>query len=336
MQCPNGFQAHIPQFSLARRLANAPGSRAKVPRPNVLIELRALELSIRGQKVLRGVNLTLPSAEIYGLLGPNGAGKSTTISVLCGLRPASAGQAFVLNLDAWTRRLDTHRQMGVLPEQSGFYDWMSATEYLQWFARLYGQEAQSLASLKPLERVGLDASDPRPIATYSRGMRQRLGLARALLNNPQLLILDEPTNGLDPQGRREIHNVLLALNRQGVGILLSTHLLDDVDRLCSRIGVIHEGKSVIEGKLAELLVGAQVGARYRLRVLFPPATDRLPPGVRIVASEGDWWRLDIGEGQAPGAIWRALFDAGWDIAEIEREGGGLEEFYLRHTGGELA
>jgi ABC-2 type transport system ATP-binding protein len=302
----------------------------------VLIEIRNLKLSLHGRQILANVSISMQPGEIFGLLGPNGAGKSTTLSVLTGLREASSGSVSVLGMDAWAQREQVHRQIGVLPEQAGFYDWLSAQEYLQWFASLYGRRLAASDIGQHLAQVGLDARNHGPIGTYSRGMRQRLGLARALLNSPKILILDEPTNGLDPRGRREIHDVLLGLSQQsGVGILLCTHLLDDVDRLCSRIGILHQGRSVIEGNLTELLTTLQSGRRYRLRMLSPPKED-MPPDVRLITKKGEWWHLDIGVGVSPDTVWRALLDVGWAISEIHGEGGGLEDLYLKLTMTEAA
>lgn len=298
----------------------------------MLIEIDGLELSLHHRRILAGVNLHMQPGDIYGLLGPNGAGKSTTMSVLNGLRQASSGHVSVLGMDPWTRRREVHRQIGVLPEQTGFYDWMNAQDYLLWFAELYGRAPAAGEIPSHLAQIGLDAKNADPIGTYSRGMKQRLGLARALLNRPRLLVLDEPTNGLDPRGRREIHDVLLGLAREsGVGVLLCTHLLDDVDRLCTRIGILHQGKTVVEGSLSELLASRQAGMRYRLRLLAPPPRTEFAPGIRVVAQEGQWWHLDIGSGVSPQDAWRELLDAGWAVSEIHEEGSGLEDLYLNLT-----
>ncbi len=298
----------------------------------MLVEIDSLELSLHHRRVLAGVDLHMQPGEIYGLLGPNGAGKSTTMSVLSGLRQASSGRVCALGMDPWTQRRDVHRQTGVLPEQAGFYDWMGAHDYLRWFAALYGRPLSADEIRSHLVQVGLDPKNPDPIGTFSRGMKQRLGLARALLNRPRLLVLDEPTNGLDPRGRREIHDVLLGLAREdGVGVLLCTHLLDDVDRLCTRIGIIHQGKTVVEGRLSELLAAQNAGMRYRLRLFAPPPEASVAADVRILAQEGQWWHVDIGAGVSPHSAWRQLLGAGWPVSEIHREGGGLEDLYLGLT-----
>ncbi|MCL5965629.1 MAG: ABC transporter ATP-binding protein, partial [Deltaproteobacteria bacterium] len=153
------------------------------------IEIADLKLVLQGRPVLNGINLSMREGDIYGLLGENGAGKSTTLSVVTGLRAAASGKVAVLGLDPVRRRSDLHRAIGVLPEQGGFYDWMSATDYLRWFAGLYDIVLPDDAAVRLLDRVGLDPGNPRPVRTYSHGMKQRLGLARAMMNNPRLLIL---------------------------------------------------------------------------------------------------------------------------------------------------
>jgi ABC-2 type transport system ATP-binding protein len=219
------------------------------------IEITDLKLVLQGRVILNGIRMNMRKGEIYGLLGENGAGKSTTLSVVTGLRPATSGKVTVLGLDPVRQRVELHRAIGVLSEHGGFYGWMSAYDSLRWFAQLYGIRLSREATDDLLGRVGLDPEDRKPTRVFSHGMKQRLGLARALVHRPKLLILDEPTNGLDPRGRKDIHDLLTDLNRrEGVGILLCTHLLEDVERLCTRIGVIHRGETLVEGGLAELAV----------------------------------------------------------------------------------
>lgn len=298
----------------------------------MLIEIRKLKLDIGSHSVLRDVSLTLQKGQIYGLLGPNGAGKSTTISVVTGLRAPTAGSVRVLGLDPAVDALQLHSRIGVLAEQAGFYDWMSAGDYLRWFASLYQNNLDKTEIARLLGRVGLERQNPAPIDTYSRGMRQRLGLARALINQPELLILDEPTNGLDPRGRREIHDVLLDLSaNHGVGILLCTHLLDDVDRLCTRIGIIAQGRTRLEGSIADLLSEQRAAVRYRLRVEPGEVAQRLPADITLLARTGDWWHVEIDSAIEPASAWRKLLDAGLRINEIHHEGGGLEELYMSAT-----
>ena len=298
----------------------------------MLIEIHEMKLNLGMHAVLRDVNLTLEKGQIYGLLGPNGAGKSTTISVITGLRAPTGGSVRVLGLDPAADAFHLHRRIGVLAEQAGFYGWMGAGKYLEWFAGLYQKNLNKSEITSLLGRVGLDGRNTALIDTYSRGMRQRLGLARALINRPELLILDEPTNGLDPRGRREIHDVLLDLStNQGVGILLCTHLLDDVDRLCTRIGIIGQGRTLLEGAIADLLSTPSAAVRYRLRVESDEPTEQLPADITLLARTGDWWHVEIASQVEPASAWRKLLTAGIHIDEIHREGGGLEELYLAVT-----
>jgi len=299
----------------------------------MLIELKNLRLSIGGTPILRKVNLTVGEGEIYGLLGPNGAGKSTTINAALGLLPYQSGTVRVLGHDPQKDPIPIYSHVGIVPENNGFYGWMSAEDYLTFFSHLYKIPLREADIAKRLEQVGLTPRPGQSIGTYSRGMRQRLGLARALLPDPKLLILDEPTNGLDPRGRREVHDILLDLSaNKNVGILLCTHLLDDVDRLCKRIGILDNGETVTEGEIAELIRKDKHLARYRVRL------DGLPPGddwsfekINRIAQEGDWMIVDLDPALVPHEAWRQMLFAGWPIGEVSHEGGGLEELYLDLT-----
>ena len=298
----------------------------------MLIDIRSLSLKVGDHQILHDVHLALNAGEIYGLVGPNGAGKTTTIAAAMGLLNREGGTISVLGDDPGIDARSIRARCGVLPEQNGFYDWMNAADYLGFFARLYAFERTLREIQERLTQVGLEPHPRQTIGTFSRGMRQRLGLARALIGNPELLVLDEPTNGLDPRGRREIHNVLIELSRRGVGILLCTHLLDDVDRLCHRIGLIVHGRTVAEGTLAELIQKADKRTRFRVRLGGPlPKAERGPSHVSIVAEQGDWAVVDLDPGIAPAVAWRELLLAGWPVVEIHAAGGGLEDLYLSLT-----
>lgn len=298
----------------------------------MLIEIEKLSLSLGGVPILHDVHLALGEGEIYGLLGPNGAGKSTTIAVALGLLKPDAGRVRVFGKDPRTATHEVYGGLGVVPEQNGFYDWMSAEEYLGFFAELRERRIGPNEMRERLSAVGLEPRPRQAIGTYSRGMRQRLGLARALIANPKLLVLDEPTNGLDPRGRRDIHDILLDLAGRGVGILLCTHLLDDVDRLCRRVGIIVEGHTVAEDAIADLIRNENQRLRFRLRLAGkPPADVGQIDHLSVVAHEGEWWVVDLDPVVPPDTAWRELFFRGWPIAEIQREGGGLEDLYLTLT-----
>lgn len=296
----------------------------------MLIDANHLALRLDGLTILRDVNLHMKKGEVYGLLGPNGAGKSSTIALLLGLYRSGASDLKLFG-ESKPEHIDIRRKIGVMPEFAGFYDWMTAKGYLTWYAGFYGgmQAAEAL-----LSRVGLSEVGNKPIRQFSRGMKQRFALARALVHGPELLILDEPTNGLDPRGRREIHDLLIELARQeGVGILLCTHLLDDVERLCSRIGIIDGGRTILEEDLESLLKGSGK-SRYRLRMTRLPQGQQLPSRVGLLGREGDWWRLEIDllPKMEIAKIWENLLAHGWSFDEIHVEKNTLEDRYLELTG----
>jgi len=297
-----------------------------------MITMENIRLGIDGKDVLNGIDLHLESGDIYGLLGPNGAGKSTTIYALLGLRPYSGGHVRVLGGDPAEDPIPIRRQVGVMPEKAGFYEWMTAPDYLGWYAHLYGATPAAGEVNTLLGQVGLAAKRGQPIASYSRGMRQRLAVARALLPHPRLLILDEPTNGLDPKGRREVHDLLVEYARtNGAGVLLCTHLLDDVDRLCNRIGIIEGGRTRIEGAVTELLSQTGRGLNHRLRLEAEPDVSDLPNGVTFLGRENGWWRVRTRSGNVSD-LWGELWRRGWRIQEIRSEASNLEALYMRHTG----
>jgi ABC-2 type transport system ATP-binding protein len=317
-------------------------------RNEVLVKIRSVEARRGSVEILHDVNLTVRAGEIYGLIGPNGAGKTTTLAVAVGLLAPIAGSAQVFGLDPVRQGEAVRARTGVMPEGGGFYDWMAASQYLGFFARLYGCECPPAEIGERLAQVGLSMPYDQPIEAFSHGMRQRLGLARALIADPALLVLDEPTNGLDPRGRREIHELLRTLSHDfGIGILMSTHILDDVERLCDRIGIIARGVTVAEGTVQELAgmgrdlaAPEQVGGdRYRLRLGNPEidaASSQLSAAVSVLDREGDWCIVGLAAEDPPEVVWRELMFLGWPIREIQRldssgAASGLERVYLALT-----
>lgn len=296
-----------------------------------LLHIDHLAVTIGDKPILKDVGLSVSEGEIVGLLGPNGAGKSTTIAAALGLLPRQGGTVDVLGLDPAVAPSTIYRDIGVLPEQNGFYDWMSGADYLAFFAELHGVSPEAAIIAGRMEAVGLSPRQGQRIGTYSRGMRQRLGLARALIGAPRLVILDEPTNGLDPRGRHEVHELLRELAARGTGILMCTHLLDDIERLCRRIVVIADGRTKVEGTISDLVANSEVANRYRLTVAAPPPDPAPVPGIRRIEQEGDTWLIDLEPGAAAEAVWPVLFGRGWKIVDIHVEGRGLESLYLSLT-----
>jgi ABC-type multidrug transport system ATPase subunit len=212
-----------------------------------VITARHISKSYHGRPAVDGLSLSVQRGDFFAFLGPNGAGKTTTIRMLTGVLKPDEGTILLKGHDVRDKQ-HVSRAIGVLSESAGFYDWMQGEEYLRFFADLYGLPSQDhIPSL--LEEVGLAERKHTAIGTYSRGMKQRLGLARALVNNPEILFLDEPTLGLDPQGQEDVQQLLTRLNRRGVTVFYSSHLLHEVSHLCSVIAVINKGTLVASGTL---------------------------------------------------------------------------------------
>ncbi len=234
-----------------------------------IISTENLSKSYGATKAVDELNLHIRKGEFFGFLGPNGAGKTTTIRMLTGILKPDHGKISVDNHPSGDKQRIA-KVIGVIPESRGFYDWMTAVEYLGFFADLYGitgkEKDERIVSL--LSEVDLTKRKNSRIGTYSRGMRQRLGLARALINNPQVLFLDEPTLGLDPQGQEDIQLLLKKLNAKGVTVFLSSHLLNEVSNLCSRIGIINNGKLIAEGTVDELREKAKLNKEKTLTDIF--------------------------------------------------------------------
>jgi ABC-2 type transport system ATP-binding protein len=208
-----------------------------------------------GQKVaVNGLNLVVRRGEFFGFLGPNGAGKSTTIKMMVGLLRPSAGAAFIGGVDVWREPLRAKALMGVLPEQLNLYDRLTGRELIEFAGRLYDlprdEVRRRTASL--LHVLDLEGDADKLVVDYSVGMRKKVSLASALIHRPQVLFLDEPFEGIDPISSRVIRNILRDLTSSGTTIFFSSHIMEVVERLCTRVGIINQGTLVAEGTLAEL------------------------------------------------------------------------------------
>jgi ABC-2 type transport system ATP-binding protein len=216
------------------------------------VEIRALSKLYGTTRALDGVDLTVPEGSVYGFLGPNGAGKTTTLRILAGLARPTSGTARVLGRDVVTATNEVRAFIGFLPDVPGFYSWMTAREFLRLAGELFGLSDRVLHERVDalLDLAGLEGVDAR-IGGYSRGMKQRLGVAQALINAPRLLMLDEPTSALDPIGRREVLDMVSSLAGRTT-VFFSTHILSDVERVCDRVAILDHGRVVAQAGIDEL------------------------------------------------------------------------------------
>lgn len=241
------------------------------------------------------LNLEVKEGEVFGLLGPNGSGKTTTILMLLGLTEPTRGEARVLGLDPMREPLKVKSRVGYLPDQVGFYGELTAWENLRYTTRLLGlPETEARARIEEvLKRMGLWEVRDRRVSAFSRGMRQRLGLAEVLLKRPKVAILDEPTLGLDPEAAREFLELIKGLKAEGITILLSSHLLHQVQEVCDRVGLFHKGHLALLGTVEELALRV-LGGGYEILAEASPGLEeafRRLEGVARVAAEGGRYRI---------------------------------------------
>jgi len=280
--------------------------------------------------------------EILGVLGPNGAGKTTAIRVLTTILEPTHGTFSVAGVPH-TRPVEIRRRIGVLPESAGYPERQTGDEYLRYHARLYGHSRESARTVAAalLAELGLAERRNSLIAGYSRGMRQRLGIARALVNEPRVVFLDEPTLGLDPAGQRQILGTVRRIAAErGATVLLSTHLLAEVEETCSRVLILNRGRIAAQGTVDEVTRRAAAPRTARLLVAGDQADRAIAalagtPGVEhAAAANGQAGRLTVTLGDTAGVeeALRALLDAGIPIASFELEGARLSDAFLAMTG----
>jgi len=220
---------------------------------NLTVEYRAQNSAQPRKLAVKDLNLKVQAGEVFGFLGPNGAGKTTTMNVLLGFVNPTSGSAFLFGVDV--REPIARQRIGYLPELTYYYKFLTAEELLRFYARIFGipraQADQRIDHL--LKLVDLEPARKRAIKTYSKGMQQRVGLAQALINNPDLLILDEPTSGLDPLGRMKVREIIQRLKNEGKTVLFSSHELGEVETVCDRVAIIKDGELKVEGRVAALV-----------------------------------------------------------------------------------
>lgn len=307
-----------------------------------IIELHDLTKVYDSQTAVDSLTLTIGRGEIFGLLGPNGAGKSTTILMMLGLTEPTSGTVRVCGLNSTRRPLDVKKRVGYLPDDVGFYEDLTGYENLVYTASLNGLsagEGRSRAS-ELLELVGLSEAADKKAGKYSRGMRQRLGLADVLIKQPELIILDEPTLGIDPEGVRDFLKLIKRLNEQErLTVLVSSHHLHQVQEICDRVGLFVEGKLLAQGDVPSLAGKLFDKESILIRVELSPCTDevirdieRIPQVERV--TKADEQRIDIYATEDVTAdVARTTVDAGADLQHISKKDYGLDEIYHRYFAG---
>jgi ABC-2 type transport system ATP-binding protein len=292
-----------------------------------VIDVRRLAKSYGRVRALEDLSLQVRAGEIFGFLGPNGAGKTTSVKLLAGLSRPSAGSGRVLGYPLRDRRART--RLGYLPELFRYPEWLCAREVLQFHARIRGRAVSTGEIERCLNLVGLQPRAGDRVATFSKGMQQRLGLAVALLGHPELVILDEPTSALDPSGRLEVREILRDLRAQGTTVFLNSHLLTEVEHVCDRIAVLTKGRIVAQGTLAEVL-GVRHGVRIRARA-DGIALQPLLAAYGAVTVENDWMRVEGVQRDLIPEVVNALVKANAAIYAVEPVSATLEERFLELT-----
>lgn len=303
--------------------------------PDVVIAARDLTKRYGKTSVVDAINFDIAKGEVFGLLGPNGAGKTTTILMMLGLTDISAGRVSVLGFDPTRSPLKVKRRVGYLPDAVGFYDHLTAVENLAYVAKLMGlsMAERSQRIVAALTRVRLlDVANKR-VATFSRGMRQRLGLAEIIIKRAEIAILDEPTSGLDPQATLEFLDLIRELKAEGVTVLLSSHMLDQVQRVCDRVALFRAGRIVMMGSVAELAVQV-LGAGFVVEVEADGAgiARRLAaiPGVSNVETLAeDRFRMRAERDVRPDAA-RAVVAANGALRRLSVDEPSLEAIYAHY------
>lgn len=296
----------------------------------------------RPYRALDGLSIEVQAGEVFGFLGPNGAGKSTALKLLMQLLYPTRGSAKVLGRPAGD--LSIRRRIGFLPENPYFYDYLTAEELLTYFARLFGYHGADASARvnRVLDDVGLAAERRMRLRQFSKGMVQRVGLAQALINDPEVVFLDEPMSGLDPLGRKRVRDIILNLRKRGCTVFFSSHILSDAEALCDRVAVLVQGRLVGTGRISEILSFELKG--WELVVAnFPPAAMALTEGraQRVTKLSDGHTLIELPSDVAPEGLMQALAESGVRTISLNPVRETLEDYFVesvaaaapRNTGG---
>jgi len=306
----------------------------------MIIETTNLIKYYKKTPALLDLNLHIEEGDIYGFIGPNGAGKTTTLRILATLLRPTRGDAKVCGFSVNGRSDEVRRRIGFMPDTFGVYEDMTVTEYLEFFAAAYRIPRTRRRQVVPevLQLTDLDYKKDVPVTALSRGMQQRLSLARAIIHDPQVLLLDEPASGLDPRARIEIRALLKELSRMGKTILISSHILSELEQICNRIGIIEQGRLLLSESMAEVM--RKVRGRPRVIVSVVDGHDKAcsllqsHPQIAGVETRDNCLVVSVANDEAgPGLVSQLLVDAGFALLSLREEELRLEDAFMRLTKG---
>jgi ABC-2 type transport system ATP-binding protein len=295
------------------------------------IDASQLSKTYGARAAVRDLTLQVARGEAFGFLGPNGAGKSTSIKMLLGLVKPTGGRALLLGKPVGTR--EVRARIGFLPEHFRFYDWLSASELILFHGRLCGLADDVLRHKIPrlLERVGLGAQHDKPIRSFSKGMMQRVGLAQAIVNDPEILFLDEPTSGLDPAGRKLVREVIAEQRSRGATVFLNSHLLGEVEQSCDRVAFIRDGRIVGMYEMGGWQ-STQTEVEIRVARINSTALERLKGFTQDLRLEGEFLRLRVLQVDHLPEIVRCLVENGAEVFSVIPQRVSLEDLFLQMMG----
>ncbi|MET1053779.1 MAG: ABC transporter ATP-binding protein [Pedobacter sp.] len=306
-----------------------------------IIQIRDLSKCYGSFRAVDGLNLDVHKGEIFGLLGPNGAGKTTTILMMLGLTEPSGGSVHVCGYPSTNNPIAVKRKVGYMPDSLGFYDQMTALDNLMYIARLNGftEDEGMKRALQMMEIVGLTADKDKKTGTYSRGMKQRLGLAEVLIKEPEVIILDEPTLGIDPSGVKDFLSLIRSLSReQGITVLLSSHHLHHVQQICDRVGIFVKGKLLAEGNIESLSKALFGHEGYVTSIKVAQDIPKPWPfeeglmqwkGLNKISIQGDELEFTCSE-DLTAALVRFFVKEGYDVLSVHQKDYGLDEIYQKY------
>ena len=303
-----------------------------------MLEIKNLKKAYSNVRALDGLNLKLEDGMMYGLVGPNGAGKTTAIKIITGLLYADSGEMYIDGVDAIKHPDKLKTVIGYVPDSFGIYDNLTVREYMEFFAAAYGITGLKARTryMDLLEQVGLADKTDFHVDSLSRGMQQRLCLARALIHDPQFLIMDEPTSGLDPRTRYEFKNIIRSLHEAGKTLLISSHILPELSQMCTDLGIIESGRLLIEGKIEDIMERVESSNPIRISILDGVndaiAIMKRNPGVQTISLSGHTFLLNFnGSREDEAALLEQLIAAEIPVREFVREPGSLESFFIQMT-----